>query len=72
MKTNAGSLQRIFEGFSKISKDEKIAYLKYLILVIERKESLIEKNRLIRFKTRLEKSMKNQAKSLKTLEKQAV
>jgi len=72
MNTNAGSLQRIFEGFQIISKTEQLAYLKYLDLVIERRENLIEKNQLIRFKNRLENEMKKAVKPLKSLEKEAV
>jgi hypothetical protein len=52
---NKESLKRIFSGFQTLSKREKIEYLKYLILVIERQSDLSEKNRLIRFKNRLEK-----------------
>ena len=69
---NKESLKRIFSGFQNLSKREKIEYLKYLILVIERQSDKAEKNRMIRFKNRLEKVENNRLKSLKTLEKQGV
>jgi hypothetical protein len=50
-----GSLQKIFEGFCRISNEEKTAYLKYLSLVIEKKTNAGEKRRLIRFKAKLER-----------------
>ena len=72
MNASRKSLNKIFDGFSRLTKKEKIAYLKYLIRVIERRENLQEKNRLISFKTRLEKAMKNHSKPLKIREKEAV
>ena len=66
---NKESLKRIFSGFQTLSKREKIEYLKYLILCIERQSDLSEKRRLIRFKNRLEKVQNKSLKPLKTLEK---
>jgi len=65
------SLSKIYSGFQNLSKREKIEYLKYLILVIEREGNRDEKNILIRFKNRLEKVKNNSPKLLKTLEKVA-
>jgi len=72
MSNQKESLKRIFSGFQTLSKRERIEYLKYLILVIERQSNKAEKNRLIRFKNRLEKVKNKRSKSLKTLEKQGV
>ncbi len=49
------SVSAIFEGFPKISHAEKIAYLKYLNLVIERNP--LDKKFLIRFRAKLEKAL---------------
>jgi len=72
LSANRESLKRIFSGFQNLSKTERIEYLKYLILVIERQSNLSEKTRLIRFKNRLERVKNKSHKSLKTLEKQGV
>jgi len=69
MSANKESLKRIFSGFQTLSKTERIEYLKYLILVIERQSDKAEESRLIRFKNRLEKVKNNRSKSLKILEK---
>lgn len=54
----AESLQKIFEGFRKISVVDKTAYLNYLSAVIERKQDSTEKRRLIRFKKKLENEIR--------------
>lgn len=69
---NTKSLNRIYSGFQNLSKREKIEYLKYIIRAIERQSDLSEKNRLIRFKNRLEKVKNNSSKQLKIREKQGV
>ncbi len=53
-KPLAESLRPVFEGFRRISKVERIAYLKYLNLVIERQTGKREKKTLSRFKAKLE------------------
>ncbi len=58
VKSNAGSLKSIFEGFRRISQAEQIAYLKYLDLLIARQTDGRERRILIRFKTKLEKEIK--------------
>lgn len=60
----AGSFRRIYEGFQQISKTDQIEYLKYLDLVIERKENLVEKNKLRRFKKRLNEICLQKVKSV--------
>ncbi len=54
-RTTAGSFKSIFEGFRRISKDEQIAYLNYLDLLIKRDTP--EKWLLVRFKAKLEKQL---------------
>jgi hypothetical protein len=59
----AESLRPVLTGFRKLSLFEQAEYLKYLGLVIKRKNGS-EKRRLLRFKTRLEKEMKITVKAL--------
>lgn len=63
VKSNAGSLKPVFEGFRRISKSEQIAYLRYLDLLIARQTNGREKRLLIRFKAKLEKEIKEYAAS---------
>lgn len=58
----AESLQPVFEGFSKISKIEQTEYLKYFALLIERQQDRREQKRLIRFRAKLQREIKNKRK----------
>jgi len=69
MSANRESLKRIFSGFQTLTKKERIEYLKYLILVIERQSDKAEKNRFIRFKNKLKNYQNKSVKSLKIQEK---
>jgi hypothetical protein len=53
MKTD--SLTNIFKGFQSLSETDRAEYLKYFARVIERTQNLAEKNKLSRFKSKLEK-----------------
>jgi hypothetical protein len=53
MKTD--SLNSIYKGFQRLSDADRAEYLKYFARVIERTQNLAEKNKLSRFKSKLEK-----------------
>ncbi len=61
------SLQSIFEGFSRISQPEQIAYLKYLDLLIERNAP--ERKLLVKFKAKLELKLCKLISRVKNAEK---
>jgi hypothetical protein len=58
------SLNSIYMGFQSLSDADRAEYLKYFALVIERTGNLSEKNKLQRFKNKLEKTAKISAKPL--------
>jgi hypothetical protein len=49
------SLSNIYKGFQKLTENDRAEYLKYFALVIGRTQDKAEKNRLVRFKSKLEK-----------------
>lgn len=55
MKTTAKQLKPIYLGFLKISESDRIAYLKFLDLKIQREKLKTEKDTLLKFKSKLEK-----------------
>lgn len=64
MKSNTTkSLENVFQGFLKISDTDKAEYLKYFALVIERTQNINERNKLVRFKSKLEKQINGNQKS---------
>jgi hypothetical protein len=62
MKTD--SLNSIYKGFQSLSETERAEYLKYFARVIERTGNSSEKNKLLRFKNKLEKTAKISVKAL--------
>lgn len=61
------SKSQIYKGFQKLSLYDQAEYLKYLRLVIERTLDLSEKNRLIKFKSKLEKWQSKELKQKETV-----